>query len=359
MIFFGAFLFYYFLYDKYCKEDGLITQNSVTFCFLILTQMLLLFFPACSVRMDDQQPVGDDDDCFVFVKWTGVPHTPITADVVEGLLASHGQMKYLKILSQKTYGYAEFKTKEDVKEVCKNVDNFFYKGVTFRVDTMPTEPVFVPTSRNPEDVKFRADLNKTIKARAHDRLVYIQGKEKHEKKLEKQRKIEQAERDLLIQRDTEKRMMFEATQNMLTPSIASVNFSLPIARSPPPTVPPPTVPTPAVSPPTVPPPTVPTPVVSGPSTTAPVTREDPLDDPPGSYRYDLANPGSVAIRIKSEIKRTLGPNLRIDFDTNLFVQLLGSLKITPLPGFHNPELLEGGFSVHPTLDFIPAKPPHV
>ena len=297
--------------------------------------------------MDDQRPVGDNDACFVFVKWHGIPQIPITSDIVEGLLASGGQMKYLKILKEKTYGYAEFESEKDVDQVCKQIDNFFYKGATFRVDKMPTEPVFVPTSRNPEDVKFRADLNKTIKARAHDRLVYIQAKEKHERKLEKQRKIEQAERDLLIQRDTDKRMMFEATQKMLTPSIATVDFGLPTKVVPPPPVAPP----PVASPPTTLSPVTPPPVASSPVATGPPVR----DAQSGSYMYDLANPGLVAIRIKSEIQRTLGPNLRVEFDDSLLVQLLGSLTITPLPGFHNPELLEAGFSVHPALDFIPAK----
>lgn len=312
--------------------------------------------------MDELQHIGDNDDCFVFIKWHGVPHVPITADIVEGLLSSCAQLKHLKLLSTKTYGYAELGSEQDVDQVCQRINNFVYKGATFLVDKMPTEPIYVPTSRNPEDVKFRADLNKTIKARAHDRLVYQQSRDKHEKKIEKQKKIEQAEKDILLQREKERRMMLEAEKRMLVPSVSTVSIGLPVRPhfdgNPP--GPNSSIQTNVLSEEGVATHNVPK-TSSLPDEKDKGSAHSPSSDkvPDGSnttsYMYELINPASVFMRIKSEIQRTLGHNLRVEFDDNQLTQLVGSLKITPLPGFQNLEMLDVGFSIHPTLDFMPKK----
>ena len=63
-----------------------------------------------------------------------MPTIPITHDIVEGLMPSHAQLKYVRLLPMKTYGYAEFRSEEDARRTYTAVDNFVFKGATFRAD---------------------------------------------------------------------------------------------------------------------------------------------------------------------------------------------------------------------------------
>ena len=278
--------------------------------------------------MDELRPVGENDSHFIFIKWSGVPTVPITHDIVEGLLSSHAQLKYVRLLPMKTYGYAEFMSEEDARRTYTAVDNFVFKGATFRAGMLPTEPVYVPTSRNPDDAKFRADLNKTIKARAHDRKVFQQSTEKLIKKAEIRKKVDQAEREFAMRREQEKQMMKEAEQRMAVPSVATVNMALPVR--------------------------LPANDARQHDIHDRQAEQEHVDDmeSDGSYTYTLADMNLVLLRITSEIRHTLGPNIRVEFDTPSLEQLVWALKITPLPEFPNTEVLEKGFSISPALDFI-------
>jgi hypothetical protein len=145
--------------------------------------------------------ISDNSDLFAFVKWHGAD---VELDVVIGMLGAEASLRYFKQLPGRTFGYAEFDSEADVIACCNAINDIDFGGARFRACKMPAEPVHVAVSRNPEDTKFRADLNKAIKARAHDRLVYHQTLEKEERKMDKQKKLWKQEEPYVLQKEQEK-----------------------------------------------------------------------------------------------------------------------------------------------------------
>lgn len=138
----------------------------------------------------DEQPVNEDDKCFVFVKWRG-NRLLIGREVLEEM-CSEAHIIYFRQIKDHKCGYAECSSELDAEKLYKAIHGCKFEGLEFSAANMPSDTVYVPISRDPTETKFRADLNRAIKARAHDRLVYQQNMEKRERKREKQRRAFEA-----------------------------------------------------------------------------------------------------------------------------------------------------------------------
>ena len=144
--------------------------------------------------------------------------------VVQGMLGAEAHLRYFRKVQGQTFGYAEFETKDDLVCACNALNNVECEGALFRACQMPEDPIVVAVSRDPHETKFRADLNKSIKTRAHDRLVLAQEREKRARKLAKQHSTWQLEAPSILRREKEKSDAVQMQEKLMHGGIIMPTF---------------------------------------------------------------------------------------------------------------------------------------
>lgn len=105
------------------------------------------------------------------------------------------------ILNEKSDGYSigyfRLTSNKDVKECVEQLNGFEFEGYTFIACPLPRELLYVPISKNPEDTKNRADVNRIIKSYQHNQLLINQRNEKNAKRMAKHKHMLMIEKEYL------------------------------------------------------------------------------------------------------------------------------------------------------------------
>jgi len=144
------------------------------------------------------EAISSDLTPFVFVKWHG---GDVDIDMVKGMLRAEAVVNYFIQVPGHTFGFAECASNQDAVACCNSVNGIIFDGATFRLCIMPEEPVIAQIDNVPANTKFRADMNKTIKHRAHLRLVASEGAEKAARKKSSMRKAWEKEAPHVLKRE--------------------------------------------------------------------------------------------------------------------------------------------------------------
>lgn len=113
-----------------------------------------------------EPPVGNNDDRFLFVAWEDEKYGCAKAKLV-----IREKMLYLRRVSGRSFGYAEYESVSAVdavlEKIHKTLDNQF---VAIR---MPSVPSYEFDGKHGDFIKFQAHINEAIKAREKERMRYF------------------------------------------------------------------------------------------------------------------------------------------------------------------------------------------